>query len=70
MAEEIITGEIRAEVEAEAEKVVKANHLIILPTHVLVTFVIRQVIFHPTVRMRKNLQKCLRNTKEILTLVV
>jgi hypothetical protein len=52
------TGEIRAEVEAEAKKVVKANHLIIL-----VTFVIRQVIFRPTVRMRKNLQKCLRKEK-------
>ena len=64
VAEEIITGEIRAEVEAEAKKVVKANHPIII-THVLVICVIRQDISLRTARTQKNLLRCLRSAKMI-----
>ena len=56
-------GENIVEIEAMIKKVVKPNTHIILLTHVLVIFVIRQVIFRPTVRTLKNLRKCLRNEK-------
>ena len=63
VAVEKVMGGNMVEVEAMAKKVVKANHLIILLTHVLVIFAIRQVIFHPTVRTPKNLQKCCKKRK-------
>ena len=55
---------MRAEVEAEAKKVVKANHPIII-THVLVICVIRQDISLRTARTQKNLLRCLPSEKMI-----
>ena len=64
VAEEIITGEIRAEVEAEAKQVVKANRLIII-THVLVICVIRQDISLRIAHTQKHFLRCLRSEKMI-----